>query len=75
MEDIRQYQPTLVYLFGKEVSDYVIKHSNAEKLSETEYRIGNTVFILVAHPSYIAVYKRDKAKDYMKSIITRISGC
>lgn len=70
---IELYKPKIVFLFWRQVSDFVIKKLKLEKLSDTEYKYWETIFVLADHPSYIAVYKRKTISDYISLISNRIN--
>jgi hypothetical protein len=61
-----------VVLFGKQVSDVVIKHLQPTKISTTTYQHNTTTFILADHPSYITVYKRASIQKYIEQLIENI---
>ena len=72
IKEIDRHSPKIVFLFWKQVSDFVIKEMWLKKNNEYEYMYGNTKFLLADHPSYIAVYKRNSANDYVFDIIEKI---
>lgn len=65
-------KPSVVFLLGKKVSDFILNHhkKNASflKHSEDAWSCENTTFIAVQHPSYIHVYKRKHIKEYVHAI-------
>lgn len=74
IREINLFKPRFVFLFWKQVSDFVLKKLNPIKISENEYRYWETIFVLSEHPSYIAVYKRKQIDNYTSWIIERIKG-
>lgn len=72
IKEIFIFQPKIVYLFWKEVSDFVIQKIKPYKLNNQEYTYWETIFILAEHPSYIAVYKRKQTKEYIDWITKKI---
>lgn len=72
--EISVFKPKIVYVFWKQVSDFVLKKLELKKISNTEYSNWNTIFILAEHPSYMAVYKRKQIDEYVLKISNRIIG-
>ena len=72
--EINILQPALIFLLGKQVSDFVANKFDVkfDKLDEDfnylPFKIGNLTFIQVHHPSYILVYKRKKVDLYRQKI-------
>lgn len=73
LEEISIINPSVVYLFWKQVSDFVIKNIKLEKISDVEYRFWEVTFLLAHHPSYIYLYKRRDIESYIQWITTKIS--
>ena len=73
LDKINTLKPKLVFLFWKQVSDFVINHLKTTKINEHEYQYWSTVFILVDHPSYIAVYKKKDLEKYTSFISNKIN--
>ena len=68
--EIQTLQPQLVFLLGKQVSDFVtsaldiqVSDTSSTFNYESYYKDGVT-YIPVHHPSYILVYKRKFIEDY-----------
>ena len=72
-KEIFVFRPKWVYLFGKQVSDFILKNFRLEKLTDLEYELWSTKFILAEHPSYVAVYRRKHIEKYSNDIINRIN--
>lgn len=72
IDKISLFKPKIVFLFWKQVSDFVIKKSKLEKMSDNEYKYWETIVIFAPHPSYIAVYKRKNVGDYISFITNKI---
>jgi DNA polymerase len=71
ISEISEFKPKLVFLLGKQVSDFIIKDKNLKYSDEFNYQVvvkGNTTYVPVHHPSYILVYKRKKTDAYIKGI-------
>lgn len=73
LNEISIINPKVVYLFWKQVSDYIINNLDLEKISDFEYKFWNVTFILAYHPSYIYIYKRKEIDNYVWGIISKIS--
>lgn len=72
LQEIENIKPKIVYLFWRQVSDFVIQKLDLEKRSDFEYIQWNTTFLLAQHPSYIYIYKRTELDNYIKNIIQQI---
>ena len=72
LEEILVIKPQVVYLFGKQVSDFIIKNTELEKVSNFEYNFWNIIFVLAYHPSYMYIYKRKELDNYVNWIVLRI---
>ncbi|WP_416865117.1 MAG: uracil-DNA glycosylase family protein [Imperialibacter sp.] len=74
LSEIEELQPAVVFLLGKQVSDFVLsKYSikTGEPSGEFEYNsysFGGFEFVPVHHPSYILVYKRRFVANYIAGI-------
>lgn len=73
IKELYIFKPKMVFLFWKQVSDFVLKKLNPIQLTESEYQYWKTIFILKEHPSYIAVYKRKQIDNYTSWIIDRMN--
>lgn len=73
IEKIDLFQPKIIFLFWKQVSEFVIKKLKLEQLSTTEYKYWEIIFALADHPAYIAVYKRKNIEEYVSYISGRIN--
>jgi len=72
LNEISVVNPKVVYLFWKQVYDFVKKTLDLEKISDYEYKLWNIIFILAHHPSYIYIYKRKEMDEYINTIVLRI---
>ena len=74
LKEIQALQPQLVFLLGKQVSDFVtsaldIQVSNSSSTFEYEsYYKNGVTYIPIHHPSYILVYKRKFIEDYKREV-------
>lgn len=72
--EIDTIRPKLIFLLGKQVSDFVLSEFNIDaKNSPSDfeypsYASGIVKFIPVHHPSYVLIYKRKFVEDYMSAI-------
>lgn len=73
LQDIQNFQPKLVILFWKQVINTITNDSRIHRLSCSEFRYGQTLFIGVSHPAYIGVYKRKLINTYLSSIQEKIN--
>lgn len=74
MKQIIYYKPEKVFLFGKQVSDTVLNNLDAEKINDKLYKTGETYLVLIDHPSYISVYRKNSIDQYCKEIISLIDN-
>lgn len=70
--EISVVNPKVVYLFWKQVSDYIIKHLDLERISDLEYKFWNVTFVYAHHPSYIYIYKRKEIDNYVWGITSKM---
>ena len=68
-KEIDLYKPQVVFLCWKEVSDFIVKQPNVQKIDEKTYKYKAFKLILIEHPSYISVYKNKNKADYIKKVI------
>lgn len=74
ISEIDTINPKLIFLLGKQVSDFVLSEFNIDtknSLSDFEYHAyesGSVKFIPISHPSYILIYKRKFVEDYVNGI-------
>ena len=66
-------KPKIVFLLGSKVSNFILSKIKSKKfkneINEEIIRIlDNIEFINIYHPSYIAVYKRKEANNYISGI-------
>ncbi|MBZ0203271.1 MAG: uracil-DNA glycosylase family protein [Ignavibacteria bacterium] len=72
--EIRKGKPKIVILLGKVVIDFVSKIINLTKAKLNDnfnyetFKIDDTIYIPVHHPSYILVYKRKRIEEYIGNI-------
>lgn len=69
--EISEFKPKLVFLLGKQVSDFVTEDKSIKYSDEFNYEVvvkGNTTYVPVHHPSYILVYKRKQVEAYVSGI-------
>lgn len=73
--EITEFKPKVVFLLGKQVSDFVsddeVKFSKS--FSYKPFTMHGTTFVPVHHPSYVLVYKRKKVDSYIKSVSSLIA--
>ena len=74
LEEIEKIKPKIVYLFWKQVSDFVIKKLYVEKKSDFEYTQWDITFVLAHHPSYMYIYKRKELDNYIQNIVQQIQN-
>ena len=78
--EIDSLNPRLVFLLGKQVSEFVLNKFGIKEFTLNDnfeyqsFEIGNISFVPIHHPSFILVYKRKKLQDYMNSIECIIKG-
>lgn len=68
-KEIDLYKPQVVFLCWKEVSDFIVKQPNVQKINEKIYKYKTSKLIPIEHPSYISVYKSKNKADYIKKVI------
>lgn len=72
--EFNQLNPKIVFLLGKQVSQYVLKRYNItdfsldRKFNYKSFRIDKTNFIPIHHPSFVLIYKRNHIDNYLKGI-------
>lgn len=72
--EIDSIKPKLVFLLGKQVSDFVLsefdisKNDSYSNFKYSSYSFKDVKFIPVHHPSYVLVYKRKYLDDYINAI-------
>lgn len=80
LNELDELQPKLVFLLGKQVSDFVLKKNGfpANPLGNDylykTYFTGHHYLIPVHHPSYILVYKRKQIDKYVNGIVNIIKS-
>ncbi len=72
LEGIKNQKPKIVFLFWKEVSDFVFQQIGWQKISDTEVLKDWIFFVAEQHPSYIFVYKRKNIEEYVQWIVNKI---
>jgi DNA polymerase len=72
LEEMDFHQPKIVFLFWKEVSDFVFQKLQWEEISEWKVFKNWILFIATQHPSYIFVYKRKNIEEYVQKIVEKI---
>jgi uracil-DNA glycosylase family 4 len=77
--EIMNIQPKIVFLLGKQVSDFICKKLNIEtekldnEFNYSTFKKKNIIYVPIHHPSYILVYKRKKIDNYMSKIVELIN--
>lgn len=72
--EIDTLNPAIVFLLGKQVATFVMKKMGVKEINFSgnfqyeSFKINDTLFIPIHHPSYILVYKRKFLNKYIKSI-------
>lgn len=72
--EINSSKPRVVFLLGKIVSEFIIGIEKAikpfldDKFNYKPYKVDNTYYIPIHHPSYILVYKRKYLEKYVTNI-------
>lgn len=74
IEEIEKWNPKIIFLFWKEVSDFILKNLKMEKISENKYLYNWIFIILELHPSYVLVYKRKEKENFKNRIIFEINN-
>jgi uracil-DNA glycosylase len=81
--ELEELNPTIVFLLGKQVANFVIGKVSDEQVSLSQdfiYRgikVGDTLYVPVHHPSFILVYKRKQLNQYIDGIqkfFTELNG-
>jgi len=73
-DELDIFRPSLVFLLGKQVGDFVLKKISKKNLplsDQFEYQSffnDGINFVPIHHPSYILVYKRKYIQSYIKAI-------
>lgn len=73
-DEINILKPSIVFLLGKQVSDFVLnkKNVNSYQLNENfvynAFRINNRLFVPIHHPSFILVYRRKLINKYIEGV-------
>ncbi len=72
--ELNVYNPKKLVLFGKQVSDYIVKRLNASSDHKqpvsgvTFYSTASLTIMATPHPSYILIYKRKNINWYINTI-------
>ncbi|OAV64663.1 uracil-DNA glycosylase, family 4 [Bacteroidales bacterium Barb6] len=70
--EIRNFKPNVIFLLGKQVSDFVLNSKEKVSLDEgfnyNTYPRNKQIYVPIHHPSFILIYKRKKMTDYLHSI-------
>lgn len=72
--EIDTINPQLVFLLGKQVSDFVLSEFDIDPKSTSSdfeyqsYTSGRVKFIPIHHPSFVLIYKRKYIEDYVSGI-------
>ncbi|WP_339144666.1 uracil-DNA glycosylase family protein [Croceitalea sp. MTPC5] len=78
--EIDTYKPKIVFLLGRLVAEFTLKKYGLKlgglgsDFSYKEYKVGETTFVPVHHPSYMLVYKRKHIDKYIAGIQEVISS-
>lgn len=67
-KEIDLYKPQVVFLCWKEVSDFILKQSDVQKIDEKIYKYKTSKLIPIEHPSYISVYRQKYKHEYIDKI-------
>lgn len=76
--EIEVLQPSVIFLLGKQVSDFVISKFLGKtpeldgNFNYDSIQFQNIHLVPIHHPSYILVYKRKHLKNYMEGISRHI---
>lgn len=79
LDEIDYFQPKIIFLLGKQVSNFVLNQFGNTNLSISptydyeSYKFDNTLLVPVHHPSFILVYKRKNINDYIHGITSIIN--
>lgn len=72
--ELEVLNPRIVFLLGKQVADFVLRKNGIttyqlpENFAYKAYKVNDTYFIPVHHPSYVLVYKRRFLDNYIKNL-------
>lgn len=66
--DIEMLTPEKIFLFWKQVSDFIIRNLKNIEVLDSQYYYWKSLLIFVEHPSYIYVYKKKEIAEYIKKI-------
>lgn len=72
--ELDHLHPRTAFLLGRQVADFVFKKFGLPKPTFSEsfryqsFKIGNTNFVPVHHPSYILIYKRKQVEVYTRKL-------
>lgn len=73
IEEIDLCQPKIVFLLGKQVSNFFLKNEviSAQKGYLNDFSVvGKKIkYVLVPHPSYILIYKRKEKELYIRRLV------
>ena len=72
LKEIDIVSPKVIYLFWREVSDFVIKKLDLIKYSNNVYYKWKIKIVIANHPSYIYIYKKNEIKTYMENLIREL---
>jgi len=73
-DELNSFNPSIVFLLGKQVSQYVLSKFSITDISlnnNFNYHsilLGSTLFIPIHHPSFILIYKRRHINKYITGI-------
>jgi len=73
-------EPKLVFLLGKQVSNFVGNRVFGHEIGFTSdfdyngFRSGGTTYVPIHHPSYMLVYRRAMMQDYIAGVCSAIGG-
>jgi len=74
VNEIKDHNPKLIFLLGRQVADFTLKKYDfslgnlGSDFEYSTYKVENTYFVPVHHPSYILVYKRKYVDDYINGV-------
>ena len=73
--EIQTLKPRLVFLLGKQVASFIAKSNNCHEVFKFDdnfdyqsFKIGETVFVPIHHPSHVLIFKRKRVSNYIKQI-------
>lgn len=67
-EEISLLKPQIIYLFWKEVSDFVLQKLDTQSIHHNSYQYWPSRLICAEHPSFIYTYKRSSLATYIENI-------